>query len=61
MRWNVNVGLRLSVDYDDIEADTREEAEAIAEERAVADIYYCNADFDGVTVYTAWSDDEEEE
>lgn len=61
MKWNVSVGFHLSIDYDDIEADTREEAEAIAKERAVEDIDYCNADLDGITVYTAWSDDEVEE
>lgn len=63
MKWSVSIGLHLSIDYDDIEADTREEAEAIAKERAVEDIDYCNAELDpyGVTVYTAWSDDEVEE
>lgn len=35
MKWNVSVGLHLSIDYDDIEADTREEAEEIAKDRAV--------------------------
>lgn len=29
-KWNASVGLRLSIDYDDIEADTQEEAEQIA-------------------------------
>ena len=64
MKWNVSVGLHLSIDYDDIEADTREEAEAIAKEKAVEDIDFNNAYFDeayDVTVYTAWPDDEEDE
>lgn len=62
MKWNVSVGLHLSIDYDDIEADTREEAEAIAKDRAVEDIDFNNAYFDDtydVTVYTAWSEEDE--
>lgn len=63
MKWNVSVGLHLSIDYDDIEADTREEAEEIAKDRAVEDVDFNNAYFDetDVTVYTAWPDDEEDE
>lgn len=63
MKWNVSVGLHLSIDYDDIEADTREEAEEIAKERAVEDVDFNNASFDetDVTVYTAWPNDEEDE
>ena len=64
MKWNVSVGLHLSIDYDDIEADTREEAEELAKERAVEDIDFNNAYWDeayGVTVYTAWPYDEEDE
>lgn len=37
-KWNASVGLQLSIDYDDIEADTREEAEQIAKDRALEDI-----------------------
>ncbi len=29
-KWNASVGLQLSIDYDDIEADTQEEAEQTA-------------------------------
>lgn len=29
-KWYVSVGMRLSIDYDDIEADTKEGAEEIA-------------------------------
>lgn len=64
MTWNVSVGIRLTIDYDDIEADTREEAEQIAKERAIEDVDFNNAALDeygGVTVYTAWTDDEEEQ
>lgn len=63
MKWNVSVGLRLTIDYDDIEADSQEEAEAIAKERIIEDIDFNNAEFDeygGITVYCAWSDDDTE-
>lgn len=62
MKWNVSVGLHLSIDYDDIEADTREEAEEIAKERAVEDVDFNNAYFDetyDVMVYTAWTEEDE--
>lgn len=63
MKWSVSVGLRLSIDYDDIEADTQEEAESIAIERALEDIDYNNASCDesDVTIYAAWPADEEED
>ena len=62
MKWNVSVGLRLSIEYDDIEADTREEAEKIAKERALEDVDFNNAYYEpyGLTVYAAWSDEEDE-
>ena len=62
MKWSVSIGLRLSIDYDDIEADTQEEAEEIAIERALEDIDYNNASCDesDVIVYAAWSADEED-
>ena len=34
MKWNVSVGVMLSIEYDDIEAETEEEAKKIAKERA---------------------------
>lgn len=60
MKWNVSVGLHLSIDYDDIEADTREEAEEIAKDRAVEDVDFNNAYFDehDVIVYTAWPEED---
>lgn len=64
MRWNVSVGVRLSIDYDDIEADSREDAERIAKDRAIEDIDFYNADIDeygGVTVYCAYPEDDEDE
>ena len=33
MKWNVSVGVRLTMDYDEIEADTKEEAIDIAKEK----------------------------
>lgn len=64
MKWNVSVGIRLSIDYDDIEADTEEEAKEIAKERALEDIDFNNAELDeygGVTVYCAWPEEDEED
>ena len=64
MIWNVSVGVRLSIDYDDIEANSREEAESIAKEKALEDVDFYNADLDeysGVTVYCAYPVDEEDD
>lgn len=64
MTWNVSVGLRLNIDYDDIEADSEEEAKEIAKERALEDIDFNNATLDeygGLTVYCVWSDEIDEE
>lgn len=64
MKWNVSVGVRLSIDYDDIEADSEEEAKEIAKERALEDIDFNNAELDeygGVTVYCAWPEEDEED
>jgi hypothetical protein len=63
MKWNVSVGLRLNIDYDDIEADNEEEAKQIAEERALEDVDFNNAyldEYGGIIVYCAYSDDESE-
>lgn len=63
MKWRASVGLHLTIDYDDIEANSREEAEDIARERAVEDIDFNNAVFDenyDTTIYCCFSDDEEE-
>lgn len=63
MKWSVSVGLRLSIDYDDIEADTQEEAEEIAIEKALEDVDYNNASCDesDIIVYAAWPENEEED
>lgn len=62
MKWSVSVGLRLSIDYDDIEADTQEEAEEIAIEKALEDVDYNNASCDesDVIIYAAWPADGED-
>ena len=61
MVWNVSVGVKLCIDYDDIEADMREEAECIAKDRALEDIDFNNAELSGVTVYCAYPEAECEE
>ena len=58
-KWNVSIGVRLTIEYDDIEADTAEEAEEIAKERAVEDIDYNNCECDeDYIVYGCYADDE---
>lgn len=59
MKWNASVTLTLQIDYEDIEADTREEAEKIAEEMAYEDVDYNNCNCtDDATAY-AWLDEEQ--
>lgn len=60
--WNVDVGLRLSITYDDIKADTREEAEQIAKNRALEDIDWnnCECDADPI-VYSCYEEESENE
>lgn len=59
MKWNESVGVMLSIDYDDIEAETEEEAKEIARERAEEDVDFNNASLDHLTVYCAYTDEEE--
>ncbi len=61
MKWNVSAGVRLTMDYDDIEAATEEEAMDIAREKADEDLWFDNATFDGFSSVIAWSDEEDEE
>lgn len=58
-KWNVSVGLQLSIDYDDIEADTREEAEQIAKDRALEDIDWnnCECDTGNPIVYCCYEEE----
>ena len=60
MLWNVSVSARLTMEYEDIEADTEEEAIQIAKERADEDLWFDNAMFDGFGSCIAWSYDEED-
>lgn len=41
-KWYASVGISLTIDYEDIDADTQEEAEKIAKEKAMEDIDYNN-------------------
>lgn len=62
--WTVSVGIRVSIDYDDIEADSREEAVLIAKERALEDVEINNCDYideDDLCIYCAYENDEEED
>ena len=63
MKWTVSVGVRVSIDYDDIEADSKEEAKQIARLQAMEDLDVNNAevDYEGVTVYCAYPTDGEDE
>lgn len=60
MKWNVSVSVRLTVDYNDIEADTEEEAKNIAKEKADEDLWFDYVTFDGFPSVIAWSDEEDE-
>ena len=61
MKWNVRVSIRLTVDYNDIEADTEEEAKNIAKEKADEGLWLDNVTFDGFSSAIAWPDDKDEE
>ncbi len=60
MLWSASVDLTLVIDYDDIEADTKEEAEQIAIDRAREDIDYNNADESHVMA-CVWEEGEDEQ
>ena len=61
-KWNIKVGLQLSIDYDDIEADTEEEAIQIAKDKALEDIVWnnCECDADNPIVYSCYEEVEDE-
>lgn len=46
MKWNASVDMTVTIDYEDIEAESEEEAKQIAEDMAREDIDYnnCNAE-----------------
>lgn len=61
-KWNAMVGLQLSINYDDIEADTQCEAEQIARDRALEDIDWnnCECDVDNPIVYSCYKEESED-
>ena len=64
MRWTVSVGIKASIDYDDIEAESRDEAILIAKERALEDVEINNCDYvdeDDLCIYCAYETEEEED
>ena len=63
MTWTVSVGVNISIDYDDIEADSREDAVRIAKERASEDIEVnnCYIDDTDLHIYCAYENYDEEE
>ncbi|WP_418929210.1 hypothetical protein [Clostridium fessum] len=62
-KWNASVGLQLTIDYDDIEADTEAEAIQIAKDRALEDIEWNNSDcdVDNTIVYSCYEEEPEDE
>ena len=50
-KWYVSVGMSLSINYDGIIAETKEEAEQIAKSKALEDIDYNNCDTGYPIVY----------
>ena len=61
-KWNASVGLELTIDYDDIEADTEAEAIQIAKDRALEDIDWnnCECDVGNPIVYYCKEEETEE-
>lgn len=60
MKWFVSVGLNVTIEYDGIEADTKEEAERLAKDCAMEDIDVnnCIVDWEPI-VYCSWNAEEE--
>ena len=61
-KWNASVGLQLTIDYEDIEADTEAEAIQIAKDRELEDIEWnnCDCDVDNPIVYSCYEEDSED-
>lgn len=61
-KWNASVCFQLTIDYDDIEADTEVEAIQIAKDRALEDIEWnnCDCDVDNPIVYSCYKEDSDE-
>lgn len=60
-KWNASVSVMISIDYynGEIEAETEEEAEQIAKEKALEDIEYNNCSCDSEPIASVWTNDEE--
>lgn len=64
MLWNVSVEVRVDMNFDDIEADSEEEAKDIAEQRALESVdcfVNCTYDANAYLAYTNDGDDEDDE
>lgn len=61
-KWYVSVGMNLSIDYDGIIAETKEEAIKIAKSKALEDIDYnnCNCDTGNPIVYCCFEEESDE-
>lgn len=57
MKWGASVDMTLTIDYEDIEAETEEEARQIAEDMAREDIDYNNAEESSVRA-SVWADED---
>lgn len=60
-KWNASVTLTLNIDYDDIEADTEEEAKKIAENRAYEDVDFNNCNCTDDASAWCWQSDDDSE
>ena len=61
-KWNASVDVILSIDYEGIEADRREEAERIAIDRAREDVDYnnCSCEDDSYRVWCCYEKNDSE-
>lgn len=59
--WNCCVEFTVGIDYDDIEAETEEEAKQIAVERAMEDVDYNNSTDIDCRCICAWEEEENED
>lgn len=60
-KWRASVTLTLNIDYEDIEADTEEEAKRIAEDMAYEDVDFNNCNCDDDATAWVWEQDEDSE
>lgn len=60
-KWSASVGLQLTIDYDDIEADTKEEAIQIAKDRALEDIDWNNCECDANPIVYSCNEEKPED